>query len=257
MASSRATTALAAVLVVALLATLAVGTGVFPFSIGPDRIEATPEPFATTATTTSGSGAPATATEPTTAATLGSTTDESVADAPPPTETPSITPTATGTGVATTETPAAGGVATDATTATPGATPADRRYERARVTITDANGTDLATVRTWIADTEDKRYTGLSNTESLRNGTGMLFVYGGESDRTYVMRDMDYPIDIVFIGADRRINEIASAPAPDPGQDGESIRRSGSAKWVLEVPRGWMNATGVGEGDRITIDRSG
>lgn len=136
--------------------------------------------------------------------------------------------------------------------------PAWTDYSDATVTIRDEEtNRTLATVDARLAESYEEQYTGLSNTSTLHNGTGMLFVYEREEPRTFVMREMDYPIDIVFIGADRRINAITQAPAPGPNQDGNDIQRSGSAKWVLEVPRGWMDAQNVTEGDRITVERDG
>jgi uncharacterized membrane protein (UPF0127 family) len=82
----------------------------------------------------------------------------------------------------------------------------------------------------------------------------MLFIHNTEDDRTYVMREMDFDIDIVFIGADREITAIRHARAPGPDEDGEELRYSGRAKWVLEVPRGYTNETGIEVGDEIEID---
>lgn len=129
-------------------------------------------------------------------------------------------------------------------------------YKRATVVIREADTCrTLGTVDVRIADSFQEKYTGLSDTPSLENGTGMLFVYEEEDERTFVMRGMDYPLDIVFIGADGRINDVTSAPAPGPDEDGNQIQRSGSAKWILEVPRGWMAAHGVTEGDRVIVER--
>lgn len=129
-------------------------------------------------------------------------------------------------------------------------------YEHAEVVITNDCGEVLGTVEVRIADTYRKKVLGLSATESLENGSGMLFVYEEASKHTFVMRKMDYPLDIVFIGADGRINAIKSAPAPGPGEDGEDIRRTGYGKYVLEVPRGWMQRHGIEVGDHVHINRS-
>ena len=123
-------------------------------------------------------------------------------------------------------------------------------YERATVTVSDENGTQLATVEVRIADTRGKRYLGLSATEELPMGEGMLFVHGSEGRQSYVMRNMSFPLDIVYIGADREITTVHHAPVPH----GEYERTyTGRAKWVLEVPRGWANETGVEPGDRVAI----
>ncbi|WP_226481004.1 DUF192 domain-containing protein [Natrinema amylolyticum] len=105
-----------------------------------------------------------------------------------------------------------------------------------------------------VADDPAERYTGLSDHDSLESGDGMLFVHGEEQELTYVMREMDFDIDIIFIGADREITQIHHARAPEPGEDGEELRYSGRGKWVLEVPRGYANETGIEVGDEVEID---
>lgn len=125
----------------------------------------------------------------------------------------------------------------------------------ATVALIDGDtGDRLATVDVEVADTREERYTGLSDHESLADGSGMLFVHDGEARRTYVMRRMDFPIDIIFVDAERRITAIHHARTPGPNEDGNDLRYSGRAKYVLEVPRGYANETGLTEGDRIEID---
>jgi uncharacterized membrane protein (UPF0127 family) len=130
-------------------------------------------------------------------------------------------------------------------------------YERGEVTITNNCSQVLGTVEVRIAETRQQKVVGLSETSSLRNGSGMLFPYDESGEHTYVMRGMDFPLDIVFIGADGRINAIKSAPAPGPNEDGKSIRRTGTGKYVLEVPRGWTDRHGIEVGHRVSINRSG
>ncbi|ADB59340.1 protein of unknown function DUF192 [Haloterrigena turkmenica DSM 5511] len=115
-------------------------------------------------------------------------------------------------------------------------------------------GAELATVEVEVADTLNERHTGLSNHESLDDGEGMLFVHDDEDERTYVMREMDFDIDIVFVDADGEITAIEHARAPEPDEDGEDLQHSGEAKWVLEVPRGYANETGMEAGDEIEIE---
>ncbi|QPV63077.1 DUF192 domain-containing protein [Halosimplex litoreum] len=126
-------------------------------------------------------------------------------------------------------------------------------YDRVTVTAYDDDGTELATVEARVADTQAKRYLGLSNTSDLAMGEGMLFVHGEEDSYGYVMREMAFPLDIVFVGADERVTTIRHAGVPD-GSPEQTYR--GRGKWVLEVPRGWANRTGVEVGDRIAIPES-
>nr|WP_255681813.1 DUF192 domain-containing protein [Natrinema sp. SYSU A 869] len=119
---------------------------------------------------------------------------------------------------------------------------------------TDGNRDAKAVVDVAVADDASERYTGLSDHDSLESGNGMLFVHDEEQDLTYVMREMDFDIDIIFINADREITTIHHARAPGPDEDGEELRYSGRGKWVLEVPRGYANETGIEVGDEVEID---
>lgn len=124
--------------------------------------------------------------------------------------------------------------------------------ERACVTIVDAeSGTVEGRVEAAVADTPDERYRGLSGTDSLANGSGMLFVFADESERSFVMREMNYPIDMVFVGADGRITRIFHAPVE---HDDSLTTYSSPAKWVLEVPLEWTTRHGVTAGDEVRIE---
>jgi uncharacterized membrane protein (UPF0127 family) len=91
----------------------------------------------------------------------------------------------------------------------------------------------------WVADTGPERYQGLSETETLPADTGLLFVYDQEAaDRAIVMREMNYPIDVVFIDGSGTVTTVHSAP-PEPGvPDNELAHYSGRARWILEIPHG-------------------
>ncbi|MFB6360530.1 MAG: DUF192 domain-containing protein [Halobacteriales archaeon] len=120
----------------------------------------------------------------------------------------------------------------------------------ATVTVVDQDGGTLGTVEVTVADTFRERYTGLSEATALGPDEGMLFVHDAEANHSYVMRDMAFPIDIVFIDADRRITAIHHAEVEDP----PLTQYSGRAKWVLEVPYNWTTDHGVIVGDRVRID---
>jgi hypothetical protein len=128
-------------------------------------------------------------------------------------------------------------------------------YDRTTVTVVeDGTNETLATVEVRVADTYEKRYTGLSDTESLGRNEGMLFVHDAEDQRAYVMRKMDFPIDIVFVDGNGTITEIHHAELPPEGTSGDDLKRySGTGKYVLEVPYGFTNDSCIEEGDRIRI----
>jgi uncharacterized membrane protein (UPF0127 family) len=128
-------------------------------------------------------------------------------------------------------------------------------YDRTTVTINDADGSELATVEVRVADTYRKRVTGLSNTASLDDGEGMLFVHDRAGVQAYVMRDMAFPIDILFVAPNGTITTIHHAELPPPDTpNSELTRYRGYGSYVLEVPYGFTNRTGVEVGDRLVVD---
>jgi uncharacterized membrane protein (UPF0127 family) len=128
-------------------------------------------------------------------------------------------------------------------------------YEQATVTAVDADtGEALGTVEAAIADNHSLRYTGLSETDALPEDRGMLFTYDSEDSRTYVMRNMSFGIDIVFVDANRTVTTIHHAPEPDPDEDGNEQRYPGTGQYVLEVNYGWTTDHGVEAGDRLEFE---
>lgn len=165
-------------------------------------------------------------------------------DPEPTTSTATSTPTPTDDG-----TPSESG-----DTPTASATPVFPGYETTRVSVRTPDGEALGSVTAAIADTGELRYTGLSETPSMPADRGMLFVYGAVEERTFVMRRMDFPLDMVFADGDGRITVIHQAPPPGPEEDGNDIRRSGRAQYVLELNRGWCAERGVEAGDVLSFD---
>ncbi|MDR5656468.1 DUF192 domain-containing protein [Halodesulfurarchaeum sp. HSR-GB] len=118
--------------------------------------------------------------------------------------------------------------------------------DRATLTFLDETGAELGTVDATIAEGFFERYTGLSETDRLGPDAGMVFVYPEAGERTFVMRNMSFSLDIVFVGADGEITAIHHAAAEDDREF------SGEARWVIEVNRGYTDAHEIEVGDSIT-----
>lgn len=150
------------------------------------------------------------------------------------------------------------GTATETTAATGTAT-ATPAAEATTVSVQDdaAAGEVLGTVEVRIADTFQQRYVGLSETESMGPDEGMLFVHDDEGRHAYVMRNMSFELDIIFIAANGTITTIHHAPLPPEGTSSSELERyEGHGLYVLEVNRGWANRTGVSVGDRVELPDS-
>jgi len=128
-------------------------------------------------------------------------------------------------------------------------------YETTTVTAETPDGDDLGAVRAAVARTRDERYLGLSDASSLPENAGMLFAYSEPRESlTFVMREMDFGIDIVYADADRTITRIHDAPEPGPNEEGSEQRYPGSGQYVLEVPYEWTDRRGVEAGDSLSFE---
>ncbi|MHC3381770.1 DUF192 domain-containing protein [Haloarcula sp. H-GB5] len=118
-----------------------------------------------------------------------------------------------------------------------------------------SDGSSVGSVDASVANTKSEMVTGLSNHDTLAVGKGMLFIHGETTERTYVMRDMNFSIDIVFLNSSCEITTIHSAEKPAPDETGEEPKYhySGEAKYVLEVPNGYATER-VGVGDAVKFE---
>lgn len=126
-------------------------------------------------------------------------------------------------------------------------------YETTEVRV-QSDGEELGSVTAAIADTGSLRYTGLSDTESLPEDRGMLFVFETADTQPFVMREMDFGIDIVFADVNGEITEIHHAPEPGPNENGENQEYPGFGQYVLEVNYDWTTDRGIETGDRLVFE---
>ena len=118
--------------------------------------------------------------------------------------------------------------------------------KKAAITIENLN------VPVEVADTHIKRTQGLSEREELSEDSGLLFVFE-KSDRHGIwMRDMHFPIDIIWIGEDGRIVDIKQNVSPDTYP--QIFQPQEPARYVLEVNAGFTEQHGIEIGALTGID---
>lgn len=115
------------------------------------------------------------------------------------------------------------------------------------VTITTASGQALQ-VQVEIADTPEERATGLMFRESLPEGTGMLFVFSGETQGSFWMKNTPIPLDMIFAKEGRVVDIIENAT---PYSE-ELLTPGASYDMVLEVSGGYAGRNGVQSGDAFS-----
>jgi uncharacterized membrane protein (UPF0127 family) len=121
--------------------------------------------------------------------------------------------------------------------------------EETTVTIVDENGSERGSLDVRVAASYRERYVGLSDTDSLGANEGMLFVHERAGNHSIVMRGMAFPIDVIFVGEDRRITRIYHAETEEPPY----TDYRGQSKWTIEAPYNWTARNGVSTGDRVRI----
>ncbi len=103
-----------------------------------------------------------------------------------------------------------------------------------------------------IADDRAAQMQGLMYRSSMAEDHGMLFPYPDARPLSFFMKNMKMSIDIIFVGADRRIVTIHQAVAP---YSEKSLPSGEDAQYVVEVNAGFTARHGIKEGDLISFER--
>jgi len=117
---------------------------------------------------------------------------------------------------------------------------------------------DKTIVTIEIADTDEKRALGLSFRKSLPEKNGMLFIFETPGTYSFWMKDMNFPLDMIWIGEDNTIVDITeNVPNPDlsaPLYDLPHYSPKVPAKMILEVNAGFSKKNVISLGDRVEIN---
>ena len=95
-----------------------------------------------------------------------------------------------------------------------------------------------------IANTTISRAQGLSGRESLPVGSGLLFTFNSASTYGFWMKDMNFPIDILWFDSEKKLVDITRDISPDTFP--ETFYPDTPAMYVLETNVGEFD---VEEGD--------
>ncbi len=103
-----------------------------------------------------------------------------------------------------------------------------------------------------IANNASPRALGLSGRESLEDGSGMLFVFPEVGKYGFWMKDMNFPIDIIWINNEMRVVGVEKNIAPDTYPD--SFYPPGDIKYALEVPGGYFDKYSLKIDDALSLE---
>lgn len=103
-----------------------------------------------------------------------------------------------------------------------------------------------------IADDAAERSKGLSDRESLEENHGMLFLFGLPSARNFWMKNMNFPLDIIWINGDKIVGFAENVP-PNNSQTPAIYSSLEAVDKVLEINAGLVQKLGIKIGDKIEL----
>lgn len=133
--------------------------------------------------------------------------------------------------------------------------PTQKPFSGAVTVVPLASGTYVmlgsTTLSVDIADTDASRTQGLSDTQSLAQDHGLLFEFDEPGTWGFWMKDMMYPLDIIWIDASDTI--IYAQTDLSPSTYPKIYAPQSPAAYVLEVNAGILAKSGAKIGDAIQI----
>jgi uncharacterized membrane protein (UPF0127 family) len=112
-------------------------------------------------------------------------------------------------------------------------------------------GIGTTTIIADVVSTEAEREQGLSGRNSLAPGRGMYFMFDTADRWGIWMKDMKFPIDIVWISASSTIitieKNVATSTYPT------IFYPDSPALYVLELPAGFTKKQGIAVGQKVVV----
>jgi uncharacterized membrane protein (UPF0127 family) len=111
-------------------------------------------------------------------------------------------------------------------------------------------------IRVQIANTPDERTKGLSGITSLGDNDGMLFVFTPKDAAIFWMKEMLFPLDIIWINNGKIIRIDKNIPKPPAGTQDSQLKTYSAGQLVdgvLEVNGGFSDKNKVKVGDTADL----
>jgi uncharacterized membrane protein (UPF0127 family) len=119
-----------------------------------------------------------------------------------------------------------------------------------KVVISTREGRE-AVFQVEVADTPAKRELGLQYRKDLAADRGMIFLFPAPSVQSFWMKNTPLPLDMIFIGSDRKIVGIVEQTVPF-SLDPRSV--PAASQFVLEINGGLSKRLGISAGDSLRFE---
>ena len=131
----------------------------------------------------------------------------------------------------------------------PPAIPSPVFNKEGEVTFTK-KGQPFKKIEVEIAENEAERNKGLMFRSYLPDSVGMLFIFEQPDDHSFWMKNTSIPLDIIYVGPDKKIISIAENTQP---YSEEPIPPYGLVQYVVEVNAGFTKSNNIQTGDVISF----
>lgn len=105
-----------------------------------------------------------------------------------------------------------------------------------------------------VAMTSQQRSKGLAVKDTLAENESMLFVFPKASDYQFWMKDMKFPIDIIWLDTDRYVIHVEHSLEPCTDDACPLYKPDGSAQYVLETVSGFAQKYSLTENTIVEFD---
>ncbi len=116
------------------------------------------------------------------------------------------------------------------------------------IPLTVMRGNRMITFRVELALTSEEQARGLMFRTAMAQDEGMIFPMNPPRNAAFWMKNTVIPLDIIFIGVDGRISNIAANAEPYSEMP---LPSEGMVKGVLELSGGRAAELGIVPGDRV------
>ena len=103
-----------------------------------------------------------------------------------------------------------------------------------------------------VSDTPEKRSLGLGKRDKLEKGWGMLFVFEKRIPHSFWMKNMRFPIDIIWLDNQRIVELAENVPPPQEGESPKVMEPRLPSNFVLEIESGRARALGLKVGQKLS-----
>lgn len=124
-------------------------------------------------------------------------------------------------------------------------------------------GQSLATItinqtvfEVYVADEPAEQELGLGAVQSLEADQGMVFIFSDSQPRSFWMKEVEYPIDIIWVNDLQVIGYVTAQPERTGTAVSDYLvyRSPDSVNMVIEVPAGTVQSVQIEVGDNVLLD---